>query len=98
MRVKYETIRDGDQLIAAAIVRFNKREEKRLKELIEREGEITLCFLTTLTRVENPLIIEQLCEVNPDEEEGWELGCLLGMVEDEVVDLQDLLEGGVCDA
>jgi len=29
------------------------REEKRLAELIKAEGEITLCFLTTLTEVES---------------------------------------------
>jgi hypothetical protein len=27
MRVKFETYRDGDWLVAAAIVKFNKREE-----------------------------------------------------------------------
>ena len=98
MRVKYETIRDGDYLIAAAIVRLNKRERKRLEQFIRQEGEIQLCFLTTLTHVENPLIIQQFCEVHPDEEEGWERSDLLSMVEDEVADLRDLLEGGVCDA
>jgi len=91
MRVKYETFRDGDYLIAAAIVRLNKREEKRLKELIDREGEIMLCFYSTLTRVENPLIIQQFCTVDSGEE-GWELNDLLSMVEDEVADLRDLLE------
>jgi hypothetical protein len=38
MRVKYEVYRDGDWLVAAAIVKFNKREEKRLAELLEDRG------------------------------------------------------------
>jgi hypothetical protein len=59
MRVKYEVYRDGDLLVAAAIVKFNRKEEKRLAELLKTEGEITLCFLTTLTEVENPLIISR---------------------------------------
>jgi hypothetical protein len=100
MRVKFETYRDGDWLVAAAIVKFNKREEKRLAELIEAEGEITLCFLTTLTEVENPLIIRQEQEFPleaPDydrDEEHFTLSGLLAMVEEEVADLRDLLELG----
>jgi len=92
MRVKYETFKDGDQLVAAAIIRLNRRERKRLAELIEREGEIMLCFLSTITQVENPLILQQWKEIDPNEgDEGWELSDLLGMIEDEVADLRDLL-------
>jgi hypothetical protein len=100
MRVKYEVYRDGDLLVAAAIVKLNRKEEKRLAELIETEGEITLCFLTTLTEVENPLIIRQEQEFPleaPDydrDEEHFMLSGLLAMVEEEVADLRDLLEFG----
>jgi hypothetical protein len=100
MRVKYEVYRDGDWLVAAAIVKFNKREGKRLAELIEVEGAITLCFLTTLTEVENPLIIRQEQEFPleaPDydrDEEHFTLSGLLAMVEEEVADLRDWLELG----
>jgi hypothetical protein len=97
MRVKYEVYRDGDLLVAAAIVKFNRKEEKRLTELIETEGEITLCFLTTLDRVENPLIIKQeldATELDSAEEERLMHSDLLGMVEEEVADLRDLLELG----
>ena len=100
MRVKYEVYRDGDWLVAAAIVKFNKREEKRLAELIEAEGEITLCFLTTLAEVENPLIIRQELEFpleapdyDPDEERLM-LSDLWSMVEEEVAELRDWLELG----
>jgi hypothetical protein len=98
MRVKYEVYRDGDWLVAAAIVKFNKREEKQLAELLKTEGEITLCFLTTLTEVENPLIIRQEQEFpleapdyDPDEEH-FTLSGLLAMVEEEVADLRELLQ------
>jgi hypothetical protein len=100
MRVKYEVYRDGDWLVAAAIVKFNRKEERRLAELIEAEGEITLCFLTTLTKVENPLIIRQEQEFPleaPDydrDEEHFMLSGLLAMVEEEVSDLRDWLEFG----
>jgi hypothetical protein len=96
MRVKYEVYRDGDWLVAAAIVKFNKREEKRLAELLKTEGEITLCFCTTLTEVENPLIIKQeldATELEPEEERPM-LSDLLGMVEEEVNDLRLLLSCG----
>ena len=99
MRVKYEAYRDGYELVAKAVVTLNKRERKRLAELLKQEGEITLCFWTTLTEVENPLVIEQIDEVpfEPDAEwDEWrELDSLLGMVEDEVADLKSWLE---CDA
>ena len=97
MRVKYEVYRDGDWLVAAAIVKFNRKEERRLAELIEAEGEITLCFLTTLDRVENPLIIKQeldATELDSADEEQLMHSDLLGMVEEEVADLRDLLEFG----
>jgi hypothetical protein len=97
MRVKYEVYRDGDWLVAAAIVKFNRKEERRLAELIEAEGEITLCFLTTLDRVENPLIIKQeldATELDSADEERLMHSDLLGMVEEEVADLRDLLELG----
>jgi len=100
MRVKFEVYRDGDLLVAAAIVKFNRKEEKRLAELIETEGEITLCFLTTLTEVENPLIIRQEQEFPLEasdydrDEEHFMLSGLLAMVEEEVADLRDLLEFG----
>ena len=97
MRVKYEVYRDGDWLVAAAIVKFNRREEKRLAELLKTEGEITLCFLTTLDRVENPLIIKQeldATELDSADEERLMHSDLLGMVEEEVADLRDLLEFG----
>jgi len=100
MRVKYEVYRDGDWLVAAAIVKFNRKEEKRLAELLKTEGEITLCFCTTLTEVENPLIIRQEQEFpleapdyDPDEEH-FTLSGLLAMVEEEVADLRDWLEFG----
>jgi len=98
MRVKYFAFRDGYELVAKAVVTLNKRERKRLAELLKQEGEITLCFWTTLTQVENPLVIEQVDEVpfEPDAEwDEWrELGSLLGMVEDEVADLRSWLERG----
>jgi hypothetical protein len=100
MRVKYEVYRDGNWLVAAAIVKFNKREERRLAELLKTEGEITLCFWTTLTEVENPLIIRQEQEFpleapdyDPDEEH-FTLSGLLAMVEEEVADLRLLLSCG----
>jgi hypothetical protein len=95
MRVKFETYRDGDWLVAAAIVKFNKREEKQLAELLKTEGEITLCFLTTLTEVENPLIIKQeldATELDSADEERLMHSDLLGMVEEEVSDLRELLQ------
>jgi hypothetical protein len=97
MRVKYEVYRDGDLLVAAAIVKFNRKEERRLAELIEAEGEITLCFWTTLTEVENPLIIKQeldATELDSADEERLMHSDLLGMVEEEVSDLRDWLEFG----
>jgi hypothetical protein len=97
MRVKYEVYRDGDWLVAAAIVKLNRKEEKRLAELIETEGEITLCFLTTLTEVENPLIIKQeldATELDSADKERLMHSDLLGMVEEEIADLRDLLEFG----
>jgi hypothetical protein len=97
MRVKYEVYRDGDWLVAAAIVKFNKREERRLAELLKTEGEIKLCFLTTLTEVENPLIIKQeldATELDSADEERLMHSDLLGMVEEEVAELRDLLELG----
>jgi len=98
MRVKYEAYRDGEWLVAKAVVTLNKRERKRLAELLKHEGEITLCFWTTLAQVENPLVIEQVDEVpfEPDAEwDEWrELDSLLGMVEDEVADLRSWLEHG----
>jgi hypothetical protein len=97
MRVKFETYRDGDWLVAAAIVKFNRKEERRLAELLKTEGEITLCFLTTLDRVENPLIIKQeldATELDSADEERLMHSDLLGMVEEEVADLRDLLEFG----
>ena len=97
MRVKYEVYRDGDLLVAAAIVKFNKREERRLAELIEAEGEITLCFWTTLTEVENPLIIRQeldATELDDADEERLMLSDLWSMVEEEVADLRLLLSCG----
>jgi len=97
MRVKYEVYRDGDWLVAAAIVKFNRKEERRLAELLKAEGEITLCFLTTLTKVENPLIIKQeldATELDSADEEQLMHSDSLGMVEEEVADLRDLLELG----
>ena len=98
MRVKYEVFRDGNQLIATAVVWLNKRERKRLTELLQDEGEITLCFWTTLTlsQIENPLVIEQVAEFEPGEDcdERRELSNLLDMVADEVADLCCLLKYG----
>jgi hypothetical protein len=73
------------------------KEERRLAELIEAEGEITLCFWTTLTEVENPLIIKQeldATELDSADEERLMHSDLLGMVEEEVADLRDWLEFG----
>jgi len=101
MRVRYDAYRDGYELVAKAIVRLNKHERKRLEHILQKEGEVMLCFCTTIFRVENPLVIEQTKEVPFELDEDWnerrELSDLLGMVEDEVEDLRYLL-GGECDA
>jgi len=100
MRVKYFAYKDGYELVAKAVVWLNKRERKRLAELLEDAGEITLCFWTTLTlsQIENPLVIEQVADVPFEPDEDWderrELSDLLSMIEDEVADLCCWLEHG----
>ncbi len=87
MRVRYYRLNELGELAAGAIIRLNKREQRRLAVLL-KNGELTLCYQTVIDQALPEIQLEQSCD---DDGEPGELDMLESMVSDEVAHLASML-------
>jgi len=102
MRIKYEVEREpGCEVTVAAIITLNKREQKKLKKILEKEKEITLSFWTTIYEARKEIIIEQTLDYQDLQEEKElfeeEYSPTGDPIRDAIISLRDMVDDEIDD-